>query len=208
MLSQSIRVNNFLSGSSGFKIDGGGNAEFNNVIVRGTVEIYGPYDGIYVGDGGAIVVTDSAGTSVFDTASKFRGGTVKYQGTCGYFASGSGEPPSYCETTIWNGVSRTVPSGKKWIVICSPMVGEVAEGKYTALTTLCQVSDIQRRGHEWTVAGYFHTSSTLYGSELPAGSYTGLYFKVKGLVRLYAAERANDKWGTCEVYWQILEIPA
>jgi len=208
MLSQSIRVNNFLSGSSGFKIDGGGNAEFNNVIVRGTVEIYGPYDGIYVGDGGAIVVTDSAGTSVFDTASKFRGGTVKYQGTCGYFACGTGEPPSYCETTIWNGVSRTVPSGKKWIVVCSPMVGEVIAGHYEALTTGCQVSDIQRRGHIWTVAGYFHTSSTLYGSELPAGSYTGLYFKVKGLVRLYAAERANDKWGTCEVYWQILEIPA
>jgi len=37
MPSQSIRVNNFVSGSSGFKIAGGGDAEFNDVTVRGAL---------------------------------------------------------------------------------------------------------------------------------------------------------------------------
>jgi len=51
-----IRVANYVSGSSGFKINGAGDAEFNDVTVRGAL-ITGPgssIDGVYLGSGTVI----------------------------------------------------------------------------------------------------------------------------------------------------------
>jgi len=170
--------------------------------------VYGTEDGIYVGEGGTIIVTDAAGSVIFDTNSYFQGARLVAQGTCGTTTWGTGAPTGAEETTVWASVSKTVATGKKWVVACSPMVGEPSAGYYAALRYPRATTDVQMRGFEWTVAGYFHDSTTLYGSELSAGSYTGLYFKVKGFRIHYAASSGNDRWASGQVFWQILEIPA
>jgi len=177
-------------------------------LVKIGTDVYGTSDGIYVGAGGTIIIEDAAGSDIFDTNSYFQGARVVAQGTCGTTAWGTGSPTGTEETTVWSNVSKTVPTGKKWIVVCSPMVDEPSAGYYAALRYPRATTDVQMRGFEWTVAGYFHDSTTLYGSELPAGSYTGLYFKVKGFRIHYAASSGNDRWASCQVFWQILEIPA
>lgn len=156
---------------------------------------------------GIVSLTDSQGKVIFNADSQFMGITEGIEiidcGTIGTTSSGTNQRgdgvPGPWIPPGWSGVSKTVPSGKKW-------VAEVA-----AIEALQQGPDPNR--DEWAgfflaVRGYWQTDQGPYSGVLPAGSYTGVTFCVTCVMRLYAATGANDAWATSTAYWEIREVPA
>jgi hypothetical protein len=102
--------------------------------------------------------------------------------------------------TIWNGVSRTVPSGKKWIVIAtSPerttTFGWSSRGCWQGFTSS-------------GVEAYFKSGTTYYVDGLPAGSYSALYLYVNSAGYIAADTASSDMYVYGKVFWMILEVPA
>jgi hypothetical protein len=74
-----IATSNYVAGSTGWKIDGDGSAEFNNVVVRGSLQT-STIDGDLTMDGGSI--TNTAGNYLIDEDGiTFDGGTYNASGS-------------------------------------------------------------------------------------------------------------------------------
>jgi len=170
-----IKSENYVSGSSGFRITGLGSAEFNDVTVRGS---------LVVTSSDAIVVTDSTGSTIFDSYSRFQGARL--------IAAGTSSGTSRVETVkTWSSV--TVPSGKQWIVIAQAI--EPYELDNLDIGVLDAIS--------LETMALFSPGST----PLPAGTYSNL-----SVVVISSLELKRDDGTTFIDYapcaWFVFEIPA
>jgi len=171
-----IQSENYVPGSSGFRITGLGNAEFNDVTVRGS---------LVVTSSDAIIVTDSSGSTVFDSYSRFQGARL--------IAAGNSSGTSAIETVkTWSSV--TVPSGKKWIAVAQTNYPYYL-GDDLNIGVLDKISV--------ATMAYFDPGS----NPLPAGTYSNLSVKVFSSLEL----RRDD--GTTfidnvQCVWFVWEVPA
>jgi len=176
-----IKSVNYSEGSAGFKIDGSGDAEFNDVTVRGSLEVT---------SNDAIIITDSAGSTIFDSDSKFQGARLI---DAGYISD-----PTTGYTIVRSWASVTVPTGKRWIVIVSPWETYFHDTDMNIGT----LDDFLLQ-----VGGEFKEGSIVTGF-LTAGSHTDVDVYVQHRVKLVRDDGTEFIDYTNGINWIILEVPA
>jgi len=169
--------------------------------------VYDTQDGIYVGQGGTIIVTDSAGHVIFDTNSVFQGvlegielayaddGTP-LRGIIDTATSGQGTTPPSWFFPIEN-KDFTVPSGKQWIVsVWVSLVGTFSPKDITELDHLLIPQ-----------ASFADDLDNLIGPQLSAGNYTSYDVGVFPYVE-YKRGDGTYFWDAYTVFWAVWQISA
>jgi len=172
-----IKSENYVSGSSGFRITGLGSAEFNDVTVRGS---------LVVTSSDAIVVTDSTGSTIFDSYSRFQGGRL--------IVAGESSGTSWSEN-VYTWASATVPSGKRWLAVAiqSNMFYELGPGMDIGVLDWMKFSNF----------AFFYG----YGNPLPAGTYSNLQLYVNSEL-LLRRDDLTTFTDTVKLVYFVWEIPA
>ncbi|MGQ9478252.1 MAG: hypothetical protein ACUVRH_07205 [Candidatus Bipolaricaulia bacterium] len=98
----------------------------------------------------------------------------------------------------WRGVTRTVPSGKKWVVVVTPTDQFANSGDARE----------RWRGFTLNLMGVFRQGEQVYHGELPAGSYTNLDLYIYNTMQLFADTSANHAWAKAPVLYLVLEMEA
>ncbi len=145
-------------------------------------------DGIYVGQGGGIEVTDTDGSTVFDSNNRFLGGKIINAGAVD-------DSNNYdLVTVVSNGY--TVPSNKKWVL----MVTQTSRGLVQTMNA--NVVDLVR----WGVYGNF--SAGTGNNVLTSGSYSGsLEINLYHYVEVTRDDGTNFT-DNVEAGWLVVEVPA
>ena len=157
-------------------------------LVKIGEDVYGTYDGIYVGSGGTIIIQDSSGSTIFDSSSTFQGARV-IDGDYIY-------NPTSAYTIVKSWTSVTVPSGKKWIILATPWYKLI----YQTAMNIGVLDDIIIE-----YGGYFTVGGVFYGI-LSAGTYSTVNAIVyhKGQVKRDDGTTFTDYGST---NWIIVEVP-
>jgi hypothetical protein len=98
----------------------------------------------------------------------------------------------------WRGVTRTVPPGKKWVVVVTPTDQFANSGDARE----------RWRGFTLNLMGVFRQGEQVYHGELPAGNYTDLDLYIYNTMQLFADTPANHAWAKAPVLYLILEMEA
>lgn len=98
----------------------------------------------------------------------------------------------------WDKVTRTVPAGKRWVVIVLPTDQFAYSGNPRE----------RWRGFTLNLMGVFRQGDEVYHGELPAGSYTDLDLYIYNTMQLFADSPANHAWAKAPVLYLVLEIEA
>lgn len=123
--------------------------------------------------------------------------TVIESDVVGAKSSGAGSIDRAYELA-WQGATKTVPSGKKWVVMVTP-----------ADQFACSGDSRERwRGFALNLMGVFRQGDEFYHGELPAGSYTNLDLYIYNTVQVFADAPANHGWAKAPVLYLVLEMDA
>lgn len=123
--------------------------------------------------------------------------TVIDHGVIGAKSSGAGSIDRAHEVA-WSKTTRTVPAGKKWVVVVTPTDQFAYSGDPRE----------RWRGFTLNLMGVFRQGDKFYHGVLPAGSYTNLDLWIYNTMQLYADTPANHAWAKVPVLYLILEIDA
>jgi hypothetical protein len=121
--------------------------------------------------------------------------TVIESGVIGAQGSGAGSIERAYEAA-WQGAAKTVPSGKKWVVMVTPADQFAYSGDPRE----------RWRGFTLNLMGVFRQGDRVYHGELPAGSYTNLDLYIYNTMQVFADTPANHGWAKAPVLYLVLEM--
>lgn len=98
----------------------------------------------------------------------------------------------------WQGVTRAVPPGKKWVVVVTPTDQFANSGDARE----------RWRGFTLNLMGVFRQGEQVYHGELPAGNYPTLDLYIYNTMQLLADTPANHAWAKAPVLYLVLEMEA
>jgi hypothetical protein len=122
-----IKSSNYLAGADGWKIEGNGDAEFNDVVVRGEL-IAGTSDGLFEAKSSGVTVTQSIGGDDFKNR-------ISYDGFSNYVDN---DLQSFfgLDDTLGGGVS--ILNGAPGVQI--QLIGRTGEGIFTGVVTVANAT--------------------------------------------------------------------
>jgi hypothetical protein len=112
-------------------------------------------------------------------------------------SAGEGVPERAYELA-WSGAPRTVPPGKKWVVVVTPTDQYAYSGDARE----------RWRGFTLNLMGVFRQGDEVYHGQLPEGIYTGLDLYIYNTMQFFADTPANHAWAKVPVMYLVLEIDA
>jgi hypothetical protein len=98
----------------------------------------------------------------------------------------------------WQGAAKTVPAGKRWVVVVTPTDQFAYSGD----------SRERWRGFALNLMGVFRQGEQVYHGELPAGNYTNLDLYIYNTMQFFADTPANHAWAKAPVMYLVLEMDA
>ncbi|MCR4405157.1 MAG: hypothetical protein NUW06_07810 [Candidatus Acetothermia bacterium] len=98
----------------------------------------------------------------------------------------------------WSGTPRTVPPGKKWVVVVTPTDQFAYSGDARE----------RWRGFALNLMGVFRQGDQVYHGQLPEGIYTNLDLYIYNTMQFFADTPANHAWAKAPVMYLVLEIDA